>query len=274
MIQAQATKRGALHRQYEVKNQDAVCAKTIHGYGCAVLCDGVSLKSDRTFSQSEIASSLCSKTGMTYLEMQLKPHMKEDELLTIIKNAFRISLHMLAKETEKMGIPLYDCQTTMLIVIYHKGYVYAGIAGDGGVLYEDQDGELGLLITGLKTSSSVQPIMDVDSWKFMSTEGSEGRIHALIAATDGVFDSLVRPDSEGGVVVNGEKVDELFALSKVPYKKRDHHLSDIFETLNDYDDQTAVVMIDGRYPRFSAGKTEPASDQDALKTEEESTSQN
>lgn len=84
MITASATMKGTLHEEKGIANQDAVCLVEKAGYSCAILGDGVSLKSDWTFSNSEIASAIVTRSAAMYLEEMLKTSLDDQQAMDLV----------------------------------------------------------------------------------------------------------------------------------------------------------------------------------------------
>lgn len=232
-----------MHKQYGVVNQDAVLFEQTDHYTIGVACDGVSLKSDRTFSSSEIASRFCTKAIMIYLRDHLKKNMTEREILMAIYDALWSADDGLRLLLKDLKISLYDCQTTALVFVYAKGRIYAGMAGDGGILYQSKDGEFGILQSRIKTGPNVDPICDHSGWRF-GMAGSKGNpVWHVLMATDGVFDALCQP-AQDGMALNAEVLEAIFSLSAVRRNYRKKAFREIVEEIPSHDDKSAIVMID------------------------------
>lgn len=243
MLTAATTMKGTLHEQKGIANQDAFELIEKAGYYGAILCDGVSLKSNWTFSNSEIASAVVSKSAAMFLDGTLKSNLESKEVMDLLRDTFQFSKQMLEESLEKARIPFMDCQTTLIIALFHEGKLYGGIAGDGGILYEQQDGSIGLMVTHLKTSSSVFPIGDTHQWRFFEAGSQQEPIVQVLAATDGVFDQLIIPYN-GQPVGNFDKIATLFQIGSVSEGKRQAWLDDQIRLLPGYDDKTIAILID------------------------------
>lgn len=245
MILEGCTMQGTMHKQYGVANQDAYLCRKIGNDVCGIVCDGVSLKSDRTFSESEMASRLVSLSIFDYLQEHLKKNISDREILYTLFDSFDFAERMLQEMLKEAGISLFDCQTTALAFIYRKGKLYVGMAGDGGLIYQTHDGEFGVFQTRIKESPSVEPISDRHAWRFAMAGTSANPVAKVILATDGVFDSICVPTAEG-LALNETLISRLFSLSRVPRNAREADLQKITEDISSHDDKTIVVMIDGR----------------------------
>ncbi len=236
---------GSMHKMYGVVNQDSFRTEEIDHDIIGIVCDGVSLKSDRTFSDSQIASRFVSDSIARYLKENLKRSMSDQERLVALYDALSYGDGALTQMLKERNIPLFDCQTTALVFIYHKGRICAAMAGDGGILYETKDGEFGILQTRIKTSPTVDPICDRQSWRF-GAAGSKGNpVYRLLIATDGVFDSIAQMTSEG-MALNAEILESLFDLSKVKKNYRQAAFKKIIEDIPSHDDKTAILLIEGK----------------------------
>lgn len=246
MILEGCTLRGTMHHQYGVANQDRFKTGEIKDCAVGIVCDGVSLNSKHQFSNSEMAAQVVSDCIYEYLEEHLEKDLKTEKLAELIFNAFTFADDTLRTILKEAGIEWYDCQTTALTFIWRKGVLVCGMAGDGGVLFETKDGNLGLLETRIKTSSSVDPISDRHAWKF-GMAGSRGNpVYRAILATDGIFDALVSSSADG-VGVNMPAVLSIFELSSVKRNHRAADLKRIAENIPSHDDKTVVFFYDSRY---------------------------
>lgn len=238
---------GSLHKQYDVPNQDAVRVFDTKGYQGLILCDGVSLKSDWTFSKSEIASALVSQAASLFLEETLNEGMETEELEQLVREAFVFAEHYLQENLEKVNIPLFDCQTTLIIALFAHGKLIGGIAGDGGILFQCKSDRFGIMITHLKTSSRVSPISDQFAWNFFVMDNAEDSVTSVIAATDGVFDQLIylNPE-EKDPQVSGDKelIEALFNLNQTAPENPHEWLANCIENLQGHDDKTIAILID------------------------------
>lgn len=237
---------GTLHQKYDVANQDAVRTFDTKGYQGLILCDGVSLKSDWTFSNSEIAAKLVSQAASMFLEETLQENMETEELEQLVREAFVFAEHYLQENLKKVDIPLFDCQTTLIVALFAQGRLIGGIAGDGGILFQCQSDRFGMMITHLKTSSRVSPISDQFAWQFFVMDNQQDPVRSVIAATDGVFDQLifVNPEEQQQVSGNKELIDRLFHLNLTAPQDAHQWLLDCVEKLESTDDKTIAIFID------------------------------
>ena len=243
MILESTTLQGSYHKELGLPNQDAVRILRDDQYPCAVVCDGVSLTSTRSFSKSELASKFCAKTALAYLKDHLHGQMTSDQIQACIRACFTQTEKQLRVYLEKQDILYYDCQTTMVVMVSHKGKLYGGIAGDGGILFQLRSGQTGIMVTRLKTSSAVYPIGDPEHWHFFQTGSRTNPVIGALAATDGVFDNLVGSD-HGVPAANFNEIARLFSIRQVPLKQRAQWLKREVALIPSHDDKTLVVMID------------------------------
>ncbi len=241
MIPQFTTLRGTLHKEYDVPNQDAVISKVIAGYDCAAVCDGVSLKSDWTFSNSEIASAICAQCAIDYLEDHLKASLPSSEVSKLIEGAFQYTSKTLKERLDQKGLDELDCQTTMILMVLRKGILYGGIAGDGGILYQTKAGRTSMMVTQLKTTSAVFPIRCHEEWRFFQAGSELDPVVKAIAATDGVFDQLIFL-KDGQIQSNIEQIESLFAIGSLPQKQRKKWLRQTIEALPGHDDKTIAIF--------------------------------
>ena len=242
MILESTTLRGSYHKEFGLPNQDAVRILKDDAYPLAVVCDGVSLTSARTFSRSELASKFCAKTALAYLRDALHGQLSSSHIQQILRECFVYTEKQLQQYLIKQDIPYYDCQTTMIIMVGHKGKLYGGIAGGGGILFQLRSGQTGIMVTRLKTSSSVYPIGDPEHWHFFATGSKADPVIGALAATDGVFDTLVGSD-HGVPAANFEEIGRLFSIREVPMKKRAQWLEREVDSIRSHDDKTLAILI-------------------------------
>ncbi len=243
MLKAGITMQGTLHEQYGVKNQDAIRIFDAAGFTGVIACDGVSLKSDWTFSNSELAAALVSKASEAFLENKLEENLDPDHVCDQIRDAFLFSLAVLKDALEKAEIPFFDCQTTLIIALYKDGLLYGGIAGDGGILYQTKQHNSGTMITRLKSSSSVYPIGDTQEWRFFMGGSKEDPVVRFLVATDGVFDQLIVP-YDGMPAGNYALIDKLFSIETIQEDEQGQWLQEQIEALEGHDDKTVAIIID------------------------------
>lgn len=243
MLKAGITMQGTLHEQYGIKNQDAIRIFEAAGFTGVIACDGVSLKSDWTFSNSELAAALVSKASQAFLENRLDKNLNPDHVCDQIRDAFLFSLAVLKEALEQAGIPFFDCQTTLIIALYKDGLLYGGIAGDGGILYQTKLHNSGTMITRLKSSSSVYPIGDTEEWRFFMGGSKEDPVVRFLAATDGVFDQLIIP-YDGLPAGNYALIDKLFSIENIPEDEQGRWLQEQIEALEGHDDKTVAIIMD------------------------------
>ena len=241
MIPQFTTLRGTLHKEYGVPNQDAVVTKVISGCDCAAVCDGVSLKSDWTFSNSEIASAICAKSAIDYLEAHLKSSLPGDEIAKLVEGAFHQASKTLQESLLRKGIEELDCQTTMIVMVLHKGILYGGIAGDGGIIYQTKGGRTSMMVTQIKTSASVYPIRCQDEWRFFRAGDALDPVIKAMAATDGVFDQLIFLQDRH-IQSSFERIENLFSIGSIPQKQREKWLRQTIENLPGNDDKSIAIF--------------------------------
>ncbi len=241
MIPQFTTLRGTLHKEYGVPNQDAVVTKVISGCDCAAVCDGVSLKSDWTFSNSEIASTICAKSAMAYLEKHLQASLPSLKIAQLVEEAFRYANQKLKEALDQKGIEELDCQTTMVLMVLHKGILYGGIAGDGGIIYQTKSGRTSMMVTQIKTSSSVYPIRCQEEWRFFQAGSDLDPVVKALAASDGVFDQLIFLE-DGHIHSSFERIESLFSIGSLPQKQREKWLRHTIDALPGNDDKSIAIF--------------------------------
>lgn len=236
-----ASFQGSLHVRHQVPNQDRVVAFEHNGFLCAIVCDGVSLKSDRTFSNSEIAAAACLMAARSYLQTHLPEQLEMQQGLELLKDCFEAAWLALKIEVGCRGIEFEDCQTTLIVALLKEGKLMAGMVGDGGILYETHQGQLGAMVTHWKTDSRVFPISCKRAWRFYASQDEEDGVRCALAASDGVFDGLVgvRDDS---IQISFERVDRLFALDSCPESSRQRLLNHLIEKIPGYDDKSIALL--------------------------------
>lgn len=232
-----------MHEKYGVANQDAYRLQRIDDYYCAVVCDGVSLKSDHTFSNSEIASDFCADFVIEYLKENMRKHMDDALTENTLYDCFKATAIALEEELERRQIPFYDCQTTVLMMIFHHGILYGALAGDGGIIFRLANGSYGVLVTKIKTSPSVEPICYPQGWRFATVNDPDNPVTEAVLATDGIFDNLIQA-FRGEVALNQALIEELFSIADVHENHKQRALTEIARHIDTHDDKTVVVFID------------------------------
>lgn len=260
MIIAETSNRGKLHEQYGVANQDRCTVFKVRDTVCAVLCDGVSLNSQMQFSHSEIAASFCAKKMKSILSSIEFHKLSHEELSEVLPDAFDLTEKALRRYLNEKGIDPSDSMTTMIALFYRKGALYAGIAGDGGILYQRKDGSIAAMFTQIKTSSAVWPLSSRKQWKFFSSvyEGASP-VGRIVAATDGVFDTLFYLNSNNIAACSIQNLRALFSISKVHEKRRDEALRKLVAQIPSNDDLSCVIIEDPHNFRHSTKRKNPDS---------------
>lgn len=243
MILEGASIHGSSHKAYNVANQDAYRIGRIHDYSVAIVCDGVSLKLDHTFSNSEWAARFCCNYSFSYLQEHLNKNESFEKIAERLQVCFDETEKALRIYLEGRGVQYWDCQTTLLIIVYYKGRFACAMAGDGGAVFQKRDGKFFVIVTKEKQSSLVEPISAREGWCFSCYDSKDDPVCSFILATDGVFDQLVH-FSEGTPLLNQDLLEQFLNLSKVPQKRRTTALKKILQDVNSHDDKTAVVMMD------------------------------
>lgn len=257
MIAQCASLQGRLHKTYGIPNQDAAHVFHVKGATAAVLCDGVSLKSDLTFSSSEIASRFCVEETTRYLREHIHRHTTDEEMFKIVQNLFDHVKNALEKELRRRKIPAADCQTTMIAAVYRKGRFWAGIAGDGGILAHRCDGSISAMITEIKTSSQVHPLGSASEWKFFSSKNdSPIPVNRILIATDGVFDTLCYWNGKR-LRCEVPSLRLFYSISGVREKYRQKWLEKLLQTVSSNDDLSCALIEDPHY--FERRKTQAPS---------------
>ena len=152
----------------------------------AVIADGVS-----TSEYSDVASKLASETFIKFAQDSIKENMDAETVVSILKQAFTVSLQAIVDHTQQQGHRKSQYDTTLTGLFFTKSFVCIGHSGDGGVI--------GLKPSGLYVSLTekldevedgtryVTPLAKPQHWKFYSYQESFARI---LMATDGVYDTF------------------------------------------------------------------------------------
>lgn len=231
---------GSMHRRFGVCSQDAFRTGNGHGWQFCVVCDGVSLRPDGSFSQSEIAAQYCAQKAVSLLESLWPEEIDEKRAHTLMDTVFTETLEGLRSALEEKDIPFFDCQTTMLACAAKNGTAHCGLAGDGGMILEYGSGEIGLLVTSVKTSSQVFPIGIPQAWRYASAGSPDNPLHGLLCATDGILDALVGLDAQQALQINERAIQEIFSCPG--QKDAEKEFSRICRELPGEDDKTAVLL--------------------------------
>ncbi|WP_297569419.1 protein phosphatase 2C domain-containing protein [uncultured Faecalibaculum sp.] len=219
----QTTKQGTAHQLFSVPNQDALAFEMQDGRIIAAVCDGVSLDSGGNWSRSQIAAAFCADAFVSALRSA------PSETASLF-HAFQNAAGGLLEHLQTQEIPWMDCQTTLLGVIVTESCLYAGMAGDGGIICEDAAGDIRIIVTKPKTDSMVEPIVMASAWRFHQVEHPR----RVLIATDGVFDALIH-------VENGEFAADLNQVRQWLNASQDE-LDQLTDALPGHDDKTVVVI--------------------------------
>lgn len=218
---------GTRHALAGMANQDACAWAYQKDRLIFAVCDGVSLDLMGRSSHSELASEYCARAFVEFVK-------KDPE--APLNRVFERTANGLMEFLKEKDISWFDCQTTLIGGVYDKGVLSVGMAGDGGLIVEKENGQLSVLVTKAKTSSVVEPICFPDGWRFAQVDGAK----AFLAATDGVFDGLAG-QGEDGFVFNVELINAFFT---VPQAGEDHEglLKALCSLIESGDDQTVLVF--------------------------------
>ena len=214
---------GTSHLMFQVPNQDAVAVYSDSETAVAAVCDGVSLNTAGTWSCSEIAAGYCAESfvGCTA---------GRQPSTDVVFRGFQHTATGLLQELKQRNIPWMDCQCTMLGVLVTPDMLIAGMAGDGGIICEDAEGELQVLVTRPKTDSMVDPVILASAWRFARVP--EPR--KVLVMIDGLFDQLVALE-EGELRADLNQVRKWLDADQEQLEK-------LAATAPGHDDKTAVLI--------------------------------
>lgn len=224
MKTAGITLQGTSHKMFQVPNQDAFRIREENGCVTVAVCDGVSLAHDGTWSQSEVAADYCTREFLKQTKDQVPS-------MDLIAEAFRKTADGLMSYLKEQAIPWIDCQCTLLGVIYDGHNLYAGLSGDGGILLENEQSRLSLMVTRPKTSSVVEPICFPAGWRFAESEG----VRKVLLATDGIFDTLVQFEN-GTPQIDPELISQWMNADN-------EEMGKLAADADSHDDKTAVLIL-------------------------------
>lgn len=250
MILAKASLEGESHKEIFLGNQDACTCFEIQGWACGAVADGVTLTSRYTYSNAQIASRFCTDFIQTWLSARLDAYTSLQQAGDILQEGFHACTTALAAFLAEKEIPLYDCQTTLLVLLYYQGQAVWGLAGDGGILLTRNDGSFQLVISRLKTDSTVRSISDRAGWVFGSSDNTKNPIQSVILATDGLFDKLIHAVA-GKVYIQQELYTALIQAGKAenPDAALEQILIEQSKIPSPYaDDQSVVLMEEDTLP--------------------------
>lgn len=148
----------------------------------------------------------------------------------VVVRGFQRTATGLLQELKDRHIPWMDCQCTMLGVLVTPDMLYAGMAGDGGIICEDANGELQVLVTRHKTDSMVDPVILASAWRFARVP--EPR--KVLVMSDGLFDDLVSLE-EGELRADLDQVRLWLGADQEQLEK-------LAASAPGHDDKTAVLI--------------------------------
>jgi len=117
----------------------------------------------------------------------------------------------------------------MLGVLVTPDMLIAGMAGDGGIICEDAECELQVLVTRPKTDSMVDPVILASAWRFARVPAPR----KVLVMSDGLFDKLVALE-EGELRVDMDQVRKWLDADQ-------EQLDTLAAAARGHDDKTAVL---------------------------------
>ena len=245
-----ASQRGTSHMHYGVPNQDAISYLTMYDFDVMMVLDGVSLNTKGEFSKSHLASHFVKREAIKFLKAGAKKGMSIKDLERVIKLCFiyvskRLEIFVKAygdKYHESTNIN--DYQTTFTLLIHKKGKFAYGNAGDAGIIYLNDKGDINFITNSIKANtfgSFVEPLCVKESWQFGTYE--ERPVTFILMATDGIFDALI--PNKHSQYINYNLLNRFIDKDIINGRNKDHKLKKVLVKLDKRvtgDDKSVVIL--------------------------------
>ena len=179
------TQQGTYHVKEGIVCQDShqiikVDDKTV----IAAVADGLGSE-----KYSDIASSLAARLSVEHCRDNIKEGMSDEELLSVISDAFTVALASIEVKAAEDGNDLDQYDTTLSLAYFRDGTLYYGHSGDSGIIALTAEGLYKNVTTQQRDGyNCVYPLcFGEDKWVF---EKFPDRVSAVLLATDGVYESF------------------------------------------------------------------------------------
>ena len=178
------TRIGTYHIEHDIVCQDAHYIKKLSD-SCVIAAVADGLGSEL---YSDIASKEVSHTSVEYCASKFDPKLDDDEVLDLIEQSFRVSQNKIEEIARSQNHESKQYDTTLDLVIYTKGKLFYGHAGDSGIVALLSDGTYKqLTIQSRDEFGYVFPLCFEDRWVFGV---SEKEVASVFLATDGILETL------------------------------------------------------------------------------------
>lgn len=241
------TQIGTYHIEHDIVCQDAHFIKKLSD-SCVIAAIADGLGSEL---YSDIASKEASQTSVEYCASKFDPRLDDDEVLDLIEQSFRVSQNKIEEIARSQHHESKQYDTTLDLVIYTKGKLFYGHAGDSGIVALLSDGTYKqVTIQSRDELGYVFPLCFEDRWVFGVCEKE---VASVFLATDGIFETLFP------VALRSQPVEIYVALAQY-FMDRDRlgfeDLGEeaVAENMSEYiasipgeqvnDDKTVVVLSD------------------------------
>lgn len=201
---------------------------------------------------SDMASRLAADTSVEYCTEHIDESTSDDDILTVIHDAFTLAQDTIEHEAKERGYELDQCDTTLSLVVFKDGIVYYGHSGDGGIIVYTESGMYKSITQQQRDDHGrVFPLFfREEKWVFGKFEE---RVSSVMLATDGMFEIFFP------VYIREEPVNIYVALSQFFMDKESLGVQEKGEEIlqgqmNEFianiseaqvnDDKTVLVIID------------------------------
>ncbi len=164
--------------------QDASGASNLdNGWVVSCIADGLG-----SSLHSDIASSCAVSTCISYVCDNLKDPSGDEEIGSVLKNAFSKAASEIQKIADENNAPISDYDTTLTLSVYDGKKIWYEHVGDGGIITLSEDGTFKVLTKAQKGENfnETTPLRAGENYWFFGT--SESDICSYAMMTDGIFD--------------------------------------------------------------------------------------
>jgi len=167
----------------------------------AAVADGLG-----TEKYSDIASRIAAECAVEYCEGRIRETDDEDKVLSVIRQAFDLSLRKIRDEAQNEEHDENQYDTTLSLAILIGDELYVGHSGDSGIIALCRDGRYEAVTQQQRDDyDHVFPLACTDRWEFFRFKK---RVSSVLLATDGIYEIftpyVLRDQAEPFYVLLGE----------------------------------------------------------------------
>lgn len=245
IIKCGKSAQGASHKRQGIDCQDNNAIYEEAGIAIAAIADGLS-----SSRHSDEASEEAAKFVVNYCKNHIKKISSEEDITTIIKQAFEETQTHIELKAREQKYELDECDTTLCLAVFFNGDLYYGQAGDSGIIAFREDGIFERVTEiVIDEEGYVDPLCRSDKWIIKKYPH---KVRSLLLVTDGIWHMLVPSLLNNQQYPLDHEVLSYYLnnkeLEKIDQDKLDKWLSDditdILPDLVNHDDKTMVILID------------------------------